>query len=129
MPIFLCGAEMLHQGALPGRLSPEHDDLIWQVVQDFHAAWLEGKIKDGQLLALGSVWKGLNIPGFGWRSVASHLEPSVRGPMEYLAGHRYLRLKKPVEAAGFFRSALADAPADSPLRRLAQVEVDRLKGK
>lgn len=126
MPVFLCAAETLHQGALPGKLSPEQDELIWNSVQAGYSAYLAGKIKDGHLLAIGSAWKGLNIPGFGWDAVASGLEPSVRGPMAYIAGQRYLRLKKPQEAAQFFRAALADAPPDSSLRRLAQAELNQV---
>ncbi len=128
VPIFLCAAEYAHQAALPGKLSPEQDELIWKWVQDSHAAFLAGQIKPNHLLALGSVWKGLNIPGFGWTQVARALPPAWRGPTAYLFGHRYLRLGKPKEAAAFFRTARDDAPANSALRRLARAELERLKG-
>jgi hypothetical protein len=36
---------------------------------------------------------------------------------------------KPAEAATLFGKALADAPPDSPLRRLAQADLDRLNKK
>jgi tetratricopeptide (TPR) repeat protein/predicted Ser/Thr protein kinase len=129
IPAFLLVAERLHQKAFPpGALNAEQDALLWQLVQDGYAAYLDGKIGNDLFAAFGPILKGYpNLPGFGWKKVADSLGPSIRGPMAYVFGQRYLRLHKPKEAAEFFRAARDPAPADSPLRRLAQAELDRLK--
>jgi hypothetical protein len=58
------------------------------------------------------------------------LDRSRRGPLAYVLGHRYLRIfKKQGAAVSFFRTALADAPPGSPLKRLAQAELNRLKAR
>ena len=44
-----------------------------------------------------------------------------------LAWARKRRLGKPKEAANFFRTAWKDAPAGSPLQRLARAELDAKK--
>jgi tetratricopeptide (TPR) repeat protein len=129
IPAFLLVAELLHHMALPpGPPSAEQDALLWQLVQDGYAAYLDGKIGNDLFAAFGLILKGHpNLPGLGWKKVADSLGPSLRGPIAYVFGQRYLRLHKPNEAAEFFRAARDSAPADSPLRRLAQAELDRPK--
>jgi len=119
-------AELFGQGAFGGKLTPQHDDLVWKLAEDFYAALVHtGKMTTKQVLPLLMTWKG--VTNFlGWGAVRGALEPQIRGPLAYVAGHRYLRLKKRKEAVGFFRTALADAPPDSALRRLAQAELERL---
>jgi WD40 repeat protein/predicted Ser/Thr protein kinase len=128
VPAFLVLAETLHQGALPGPLSKDQDDLLWKLVQDAFTAYAEGRLNPVQYLQLGITWKG-SSGSFGWGAVSGSLKPSLRGPLAYLFGHRYLRLKKKEEAAMFFRTALADAPPNSSLKRLAQPQLDHLKAK
>jgi hypothetical protein len=65
---------------------------------------------------------------FGWGGLAPTLEPSLRGRLAYLFGHRYRRLPppaKPESAAAFFRTAVEDSTADSVVHRLAEEELRR----
>jgi hypothetical protein len=126
VPMFLGMAEHMHQSAIPGKLSPEQDEILWGLVQSIYYAYVAGKFKDGHMAAFGFLWKGIAIPGFGWAQVKPALEPAGRAALAYLFGHRYLRLGKPDQAADFFRSAVAEAPAGSPVRGLAQAELDHL---
>jgi hypothetical protein len=132
IPVLLYAAEVLHQGAFPGELTPEHDALIWQLVQDVYPAFTAGTFK-GQateplLLEFLLTWEDADF-GVSWPLLAAVLDPPVRGPLAYVLGHRYLVLKKPARAAVFFNTAREDAPADSVLRRLAQAEIERMKMK
>ena len=53
----------------------------------------------------------------------------LRGPLAYVFGHLYLRRGQRDDALMFFRTALKDAAADSPLQRLARQEVTSLGDK
>jgi hypothetical protein len=127
--VIVLAAEFYHQGALPGELSVEQD-LLWQTAEVSVRAAMTGKLSpSGQVQLLLALQGGNGV--LGWQGVAGTLDPSVRGPLAYVLGHRYLRvLNRPAkEAVPFFRTARDDAPPDSPLRRLAQAELDRLKTK
>jgi hypothetical protein len=88
---------------------------------------MDEKLKTAQLISLVLTWKG-TTNFLGWSGLAPNLDPSLRGPLAYVLGHRYsLRLKKPAEAITFFQTAVRDAPPNSALGRLAQAEIDRLK--
>jgi tetratricopeptide (TPR) repeat protein len=128
MPIMLIGAEMLHQGAMPGPLSAEQDDILWVVVEKIHSAWAAGKLNDAKVLQVALTWKG-TTNFLGWAGVKGSLEPALRGPLAYIAGHRYLRLNRPADAVTFFRTARKDTPPGSAVHRLAQAELDRLNAK
>ena len=80
------------------------------------------------VMGLAMAWKG-NLLGFGWTSVREKVKdrPELRGVLSYMLAHRMLRLGKPQEAAKLFPAAVADAPKDSLLRRLAQQDLDLLK--
>jgi hypothetical protein len=87
----------------------------------------QGTLKHTQVLLLGSTWKGVtNV--FGWEGVRRTLAPSLRGPIAYIFGQRYLREKRS-GARMFFQTARDDAPANSPLRRLAEDRLKELKDK
>jgi tRNA A-37 threonylcarbamoyl transferase component Bud32 len=134
VPFFLVGAEFVHQGALPAKLSPQQDALVWKLVHDCHAAYVSGSISRRHVLSLGTVWEGFSLPGFGfgWKEVDNSVlkkQPQIRGPLAYVFGHRSLRLNRPRDAVTFFVTARDTAPAGSPLHRLAQDELDRLKAK
>ena len=132
VPAWLTVSELIHQGITAGPLTEEQDDLVWKLVEDTYFAYLDRKVTEPQLLSMTLTWKGTpNIPGCSWQSVTQVLQPSVRGPLAYVMGLRYrVKLKKPAkETADFFRTALADAPPGSPLRRLAQEELDRPEAK
>jgi tetratricopeptide (TPR) repeat protein len=128
VPAELGVAELLRQEAFPDGLSDDQDALVWETCEDTLAAIVAGKMAKAQALQLMLTWKG-TMDFFGWRSLAPTLAPSLRGPIAYLCGHRYLCLKRPKDAAGLFRTALADAPPDSALHRLAQADLDGLMKK
>jgi serine/threonine protein kinase/tetratricopeptide (TPR) repeat protein len=128
--VLLSVAEGIHQGAFPGKLTRDHDDLIWQLVEDLYAAHTSGKLKEADLFPMLPTWTGTTTL-FGWSSVAKVMrsQPHIRGTLAYVYGHRYRRLNQPAQAIKFFRAALVDAPPRSKLARLAQAELDRKKGK
>lgn len=128
LPAVEFALEMIHLQALPGGLSADQESLCRQLCMDFYTAAMSGKLRKSQLLLIAASWKG-SSGLFGWGGVAGGLEPSLRKRLAYVLGHRYLFLNKPKEAAEFFRTATLDEPADSPLRKLAQAELDRLKDK
>jgi tetratricopeptide (TPR) repeat protein len=118
LPVLLAAAEFIHQGALPGELSPQHDALIWDALQEGAEAYFSGTIGIQRLPQLGLAWLGTtNL--LGWGGVAPALEPGLRSKAGYLLGHRYLRLGKRAEAVKLFRQALQEAAADSLVARLA----------
>jgi tetratricopeptide (TPR) repeat protein/predicted Ser/Thr protein kinase len=125
-PVYLTGVEILRLGALAGPASPEQEELIWGAVQDMFNGLTSGKVEKFQFLQVGLAWKG-QVGQLGWAGVSGKLAPSLRGPLAYLLGHRYLRLNRPADAPMFFRTALADAAPGSALQRLAQAELDRLQ--
>jgi tetratricopeptide (TPR) repeat protein len=128
VPALLMLAEVGRQDAFPDGLSPEQDALLWKTCEDTFAGLLGGKLGKTQCLQLLLTWKG-SMDFFGWKSLAPTLAPDRRGPLAYLVGRRYLRLNRSQDAAALFRTALADAPPESPLRRLAQAELDQLPAK
>jgi tRNA A-37 threonylcarbamoyl transferase component Bud32 len=130
VPVFLLVEETLHHQAMPGTLDRDQEGLLWQLVNNIFLIWIDGALRESDLLALALVWKGQpNLPGFGWKEVVRSLKPEVAGPLAYVIGRRYLVLKKPKPAGDFFRTALKLARAQSPLARLAQVQIERLAKK
>src|SRR6266446_860274 len=129
LPVYLTAAELMHQGALPGTLSPDQDQLIWQLTQDVFAAYNQGKLSNVQILQAAAAWKGTtNV--FGWDGLAPTLNRALRGPAAYLLGQRYRRvLKRPDAAAAFFRTARDDASPASLLERLVRAELAQPKQK
>lgn len=127
LPIILAGTEIAHQGAMPRDLSPEQEAVLWTATERTYRAYLEEKLQVPQMIGLALTWKG-TTNFLGWGGVASALQPSLRGPLAYVLGQRYLtRLQKPAEALTFFETAVRDSSSDSSLKKLAQAEVDRLK--
>jgi tRNA A-37 threonylcarbamoyl transferase component Bud32 len=129
MPIFLFGTEYLRHaiGAEPS--STDHEQMIWDWVNVSYDAYQANKVREHQLLIYVSVWQGVDLPGFGWANLAPELDPAIRGPLAYFLGRKQASANRTDAALRFFRSARDDAPADSPLRRLAQAEIDRLSAK
>ncbi len=125
-PMKLLALEMIRAGAFPGDLSPAQDALLWKMIDEGSDPSAQGTASKTQSLQLLLAWRG-SAGALGWGAAARVLPPAQRGPLAYVMGHRYLRLKRPKDAAVFFRTALADAPANSPLKKLAQAELDRLK--
>jgi hypothetical protein len=67
----------------------------------------------------------------GWGRLENSLKErtTLRGKIAYVYGRRYLTLKKPDLARRLFGLCLSDSPAQSPFRRLAQEQLDRLGAK
>jgi tetratricopeptide (TPR) repeat protein len=116
------------QGALTGDVDAQQDDVVWEAAQHTCAAVMDGELGNIQVIQLALSWKGTSGL-MGWAGVAPTLKPELRGPLAYVLGHRLLRLNQPQDAAMLFRMAAADAPEDSPLKKLAQTELDRLTAK
>jgi hypothetical protein len=126
--------EFIHEICFPpGPLPDDQDQLLWDLVQVFYFAYLDGRINDRIFLAFGMIMQGTpNYPGMGWREVSDLFkdEPRIRGPFAYVFGERYLRKDDKESALRFFQAAAADAakePAQALLGRLARAELDRLK--
>ena len=120
------GYTLLRENALPRQVSPEQDQFAWDLMEDL---WRRHHTTDtlsrDMMLSLALTWKG-TTNFLGWSGVAPKLEPSFRGPIAYIMGHRYLRLNYPDSARDFFQTALKNAPPNSTLARLAQAEIERL---
>ena len=61
----------------------------------------------------------------GWGGVKGSLQPTLRGPIAYLLGLRLMHLDKKADATDVFRTAIADAPKESALYRLATSELGK----
>ncbi len=123
--ICLAAFELLHQRALPGELSAEQEELLWTLSQQLLAAFAGGSLGTTEIVQLGLTWKG-TTNFLGWGGVKGALAPQLRDPLAYVLGHRYLGLNQPQQAADFFRAAAAGGAPDSPLRRLAEAELEKL---
>jgi predicted Ser/Thr protein kinase len=118
--------ELLFRDAFAGTMSPDQDALVWKLSEDSVKAVMNGTVKEGQVVLLGAAWKGVTGV-FGWAGVRGSLAPELRGPIAYVLGHRYLFRKNPADAKKFFEQARSEAAKDSPLQRLSQSELDKLK--
>jgi tetratricopeptide (TPR) repeat protein len=129
VPAFLLGYEVLHQGAFPETLSADQDEVLWKLIQGLYFSYLGGKLKEDQATSILLAWIGFF--GASWEGAIAKLEPSLRGPMAYLAGHRCLRkdATRKKESLRLFELALKEGASDPILMRLAKTEIDRLKAK
>jgi WD40 repeat protein len=129
-PVVMLTAEYFHQGALPGPIAADKEDVVWQAVEASLNAYARGELKMDQLNHLGMAWKARGeVLGLGWKGVKDALSPALRGPIAYLLGHRHLVRGRRGDAIMFFETAVRDAPPGSHLQRLSRQELERLKGK
>jgi serine/threonine protein kinase/WD40 repeat protein/tetratricopeptide (TPR) repeat protein len=126
IPPFLLAAAAMRVDAFGDKMTDAEEALAWKLVEDTYELYATGKISKTKFLQLALTWKG-TTNFLGWGSVGPTLPPAMRGPLAYALGHRFLRLERPKDAEMFFRTALNDAPANSPLKSLAQAQLDRLK--
>lgn len=119
IPVQLAGMAYFTRNAFNGHLGPEEEQLLWTLVVDGWSRVVEaGQLHAPQVLQLGVAWKGTtNL--LGWGGVAPTLPADLRSMIAYVLAHRYLRLKKPEQAASLFDTAQQDAPGDSSTRQLA----------
>jgi len=127
LPAVLVVSEAVRQMVFPDGASADEEQLVWDAMGGASLAYFRGKLAETELLGILYTLKGqTNLTG--WAGVAPRLEPAIRGPAAYLFGRLYLKRKAAKEAQDFFKTAVADAPAGSALKRLAQAELDRLGG-
>jgi hypothetical protein len=129
----LVGAvQLARQLAQPVQLTREQEAVFQKLAEDMSTAFVTGKFGRKHILStvqLALYWRGQPLV-FGWDAAVKPFDPQVRGPLAYVFGfHSLHHHHKPAEAGTLFRKALADAPPDSPVRRLAQAELDRLNKK
>jgi WD40 repeat protein/tRNA A-37 threonylcarbamoyl transferase component Bud32 len=128
-PAFLLGTEVIREGALGGELSGQQAVLLGALFGDLIDLHKRGQFSKTQALQLGLAWKGLS-GALGWGAAARTLKPAQRGPLAYFMACRYLHAhKKPAVAEAMLHIALADAPPDSSLKRLAQAALDQSRAK
>jgi len=127
-PLRLIGYEKLRLDLCDGKPTPEQDEILWQAVVRFGDLFFEGKLTKIQMFPLALAWKGTS-GSLGWGTLAPLVPPEARGPLAYAMGLRFVKLNKPADARTLFRAAIADAPANSPLGRLATEELAKLDGK
>jgi tetratricopeptide (TPR) repeat protein/predicted Ser/Thr protein kinase len=128
-PLYLGWIAFLTEVCFSEPLSAEQDDLLWQVAAEIYAAYTDGTINERYFLPFGAIVQGNpNVPGMGWKEVATTLakRPRLRGPLAYVFGARYVKKGDAANAAMFYKSALEDAAQDPRLNKLAQSELDRL---
>jgi len=116
--------EKLRQELLGGAATADQDNILWSTIEQFSEAFRTGAITKSQAFQLALAWKGTtNL--LGWGGIAPKLKPELRGPVAYALGVRYRKLNKPADAEMMFKTAAADAPADSPLKKLAEAELKK----
>ena len=116
--------EKVRQELFPGGPTADQDAAAWDAVGGVCGLMWDGRLSKTAALQLAFAWRG-SEGSFGWGGVAPGLPPGVRGPVAFVMGRRYLVLNRPGDARRLFQTAAADAPADSPLRRLAEAELRR----
>jgi hypothetical protein len=128
VPPMLFGLELARRDAFGGAMTAEQEELVWQIGREGMEGVMGGTIKESAVFGLAASWKG--VTNFlGWGGVRGALAPTLRGPLAYVLGHRFLRRNNLNEARSLFEQARAEATPDSALRRLAQAELDRLRMK
>jgi hypothetical protein len=119
-------AEYLHQEAMPGALPDEQRKLLEDFSEKAWNFYCTEKWTTATTQQLGRAWEG-DTGALGWESLSKALGDDLRRPAAYVLGRRCAGvLKKPDKARELLQAALKDAPADSPLSRMAQAELDRL---
>ncbi len=120
--------EKLRQDLFGGNVSNDQDEACWSAVNRTAEMFFDGRIAKQQILQLSLAWKGAS--GFlGWGSVAPTLPQDVRAELAYMMAVRYLRLGKPDDAVGMFRTASESAAEGTLIKVLAQQELELVEKK
>jgi hypothetical protein len=127
-PVRVLLYETVRQGAFAGMPTRDEDEVIWQMVLSGGDLLFSRKLGKTQFLQLALAWGG-TTGSLGWAGVAPKLPPEVRGAAAYVLGRKYLAAGKTADAAALFRTARSDSPPDSPARRLAAAELEKLESK
>jgi eukaryotic-like serine/threonine-protein kinase len=129
LPMRLLMTEAMHVGAMPTGWTPELEELAWRGGGELMAAYESERINDKHVALMLKIWRGRSDPSDDWQTLGQAFEPDLRVPGAFLFGCRFVVLEKPEVAAEFFKEVLERAPADSPYRRLAKAELDKLPKK
>jgi hypothetical protein len=126
-PVALITEDIFRNGTPP--IDERQEAAYWDAANQSIAGYGSRKLGQDNMLNLAAAWKG--VTGFlGWGAVDAKLKasPDLRGHIAYILGRRYLNLKKPAEAATFFRTAVGDLGSEHPTAKLATEELARLNG-
>jgi hypothetical protein len=122
-------AEVLHQLCLPGELSDEHAELIWQTCVQGLSEFSQGDLPMLQLVPLLHRFRG-NSSLFSDSSLLSPLSKDLRPAAAYLLAQRLLLKNKDVAAArDCLNITISTSAEGSPLRKLAETELAKLPPK
>jgi hypothetical protein len=104
----------------------ELQEMLWDLLKRGFKLYRGGTIgmdlvKQGAKALFGDLGDG------GWGGLAPRLPPEMRGPATFFIALRLETLGRVGEAAKLMGEAHANAPADSPLRKLAGEELHRLQ--
>ena len=126
LPPLLLLEEVMHQGAMPGEISADQEELLWTLSRTcMPRSWRRTASTNRRCFNWALAWKA-STNFLGWEGVVPKLPATLRGPLAYVIGHRCRQLKQPDAAARLFQAASA-APPNSPLAKLARAEVERLR--
>ena len=116
--------------AMPEGGTRELAALIDSGLEEISRLTQEWKFTERQLILMLSAWTGTSN-FLGWAGLESSLKdrPELRGKIAYVYARRFLVLKNPDLARHLFQLCLSDSPAQSPFRKLAQEQLDRLQAK
>lgn len=120
MRLLVLGADRLDE-----ELPPEVDELVWNWTLDMHAAYVDGRLHELQIVQLVQTFKGVSGV-LGWQGLALGLPDSVRAPLAYAFGWHFQRLGLRNEALRLFNEA-AEATDDPRLTELARQAVERAR--
>ncbi len=132
VPILLAVEELFIKGSV-GRagLTADAEAVYFHLSEDLVATLRAKEIGIPQMIGLLAAWKGVTGQ-FGWAGMQAQLPPKLRAPMAFVMGQRYVKLGKPEDAIGMFRTAKADAAQikdGAKLAALADIEIKNLGGK
>jgi tetratricopeptide (TPR) repeat protein len=125
-PIALILLKLSEQGAAADKWNHDEASLIWELLHDALEEYQHKRLGKTQAVQFLLTWKGANN-AFGWQGLSAALPPRIRCRAAYMYGHRFKKLGRPKDAMQFFRTALADADPDSPLAKLAKLQIDLLQ--
>ena len=123
VPILLFAEGYFAQSAFAAPPTPDQEEVVWKLVNDAYQAYLDGKLKEEQLVPMATAWKlSRTLPLFLiWGGEMDKLDPAIRGPLAYLYAQRLLRGGRDRDAAELFRKAQGrcrtDHAAAPPRRR------------
>lgn len=125
IPGYLMASETIRQGAFPQGITPDEEQLVWDVVSAGITRYLTRELTSIQGIGLASTWQGSTT---SWKFLAMGLPKDLRGPCAYVFGRRYQHGRRNLPVArSFFEEASQSAPADSTLKKLSEAALKSIK--